>query len=1125
MYSDLEVINKPSNNTSTNGTNQLENDSITSINQSEQENILADADDSITCSEVDQTTNENKVLDSSAISVDDDTTHEDTIGSESCSQTDDVVQDTSNKLEDTLDAVLGDVLSSTTNEGTIDANDDERTIDESELLASSTLDVDYEFSLLVADKETDSSVVQASATNCGSPTKNGSLQKLNGETTEPIEVDSQISNSQAKEDQEETINPIAAEIKNELCIVDSMNDNVDTTQTSSNISAEESLSVIDSYEDKSSDVSKLKSENVAMNETESIETIELSNDSTIGNEKEENISSATNGVVSEKDNKSMDISNDDASNSNEIRSVDVANVDLPALNEVQVGSTDSEAVSTATTNGNSPNENVVIDTPPAEELEDTTETSVENGTSSVIAEDKIISENQKCNGTDIISSINVTKNEEISAESAVESLDEEFSNNTKIIKANVVESSAMSTASEDTVDKNKVESDITDSIVIDEVADSDTDVTTVTESVDISSDSTTKQTDKTPKNVSSLIAKSELTTSDTQSTDDLDILEKPKPDNSSATVMTNTSDSPEESSSLKRKLSSDDLTPCPSESPNKDQNASTTSTSLEPLEKRVRTDSDVKESTINTVDEDDDIVVIGEVAEKPTEDTNIPQSNSSLKRTHSNTSLDSAKKQKTTVSTTQGAVSTTIVINDIKPITLEPKPEVVTVKRSIPLEFMRSFKKSFSSMTRSDMEEFFLQKVVEAIVNKSEIAELRQTVEEQETALTTFRAKIMELSKQFRDLEMVHLRVMKDLDANNGQLVTPVKITRAVGLQVMLPRKEMMVKAGQQQITSNTSSKNSSTTPKTATPVSQRKPSPLLPAPTKNSQTSNQSLPPNHTSQQSLSQQSPLPQQPTTISQLPQLSKQKLDQQRALQQTAKAVADARKIIQDQQRQQQQQQKQAAVKQLYQVQQQQLQQQRLQQNEQLLQQNASAQRKIGPTPSSSTPNQLVYASRKSLSSTDSNGSTTAKSNLATPTAPPRVPPVILKKMSIPAQHRNSIGTPSTGSPVSSTSSASGPAYTIAVVPQSKLMQQQSTPPSSSSGANTIDLTDEEDQTKGQQYRRIKPNPSKPPAKNHTSSTSTPTSSNGKPTKTYPTTKAQVANLQKLLQKATNSPRKC
>lgn len=118
---------------------------------------------------------------------------------------------------------------------------------------------------------------------------------------------------------------------------------------------------------------------------------------------------------------------------------------------------------------------------------------------------------------------------------------------------------------------------------------------------------------------------------------------------------------------------------------------------------------------------------------------------------------------------------------------LEPMPKTI-VKQSLELLFLKKFKKEFTSMTRNDLEELILQKVVEAIVNKSELSELRHKTESQELRIQTFQTKTAELAKQYRDLEMVHKKVLSDLEVRNSGVIMPVKITRAVGLQVCSPR-------------------------------------------------------------------------------------------------------------------------------------------------------------------------------------------------------------------------------------------------------------------------------------------------------------------------------------------------
>uniref|UniRef100_A0A0K8W145 Activating transcription factor 7-interacting protein 1 n=1 Tax=Bactrocera latifrons TaxID=174628 RepID=A0A0K8W145_BACLA len=129
------------------------------------------------------------------------------------------------------------------------------------------------------------------------------------------------------------------------------------------------------------------------------------------------------------------------------------------------------------------------------------------------------------------------------------------------------------------------------------------------------------------------------------------------------------------------------------------------------------------------------------------------------------------------------------IASDI-PIPLYPAPKLLNSDASrLSLDFFKRFRKNFDKLTKTDLEELVLQKVVEAIVHKSEFSEMRETIDKQEKQITAHRAKIAEISKQFRDLEMVHNRVLKDIETKNSQFIMPVKITRAVGLQVYVPNK------------------------------------------------------------------------------------------------------------------------------------------------------------------------------------------------------------------------------------------------------------------------------------------------------------------------------------------------
>uniref|UniRef100_A0A1Q3EY88 Putative activating transcription factor 7-interacting protein 1 n=1 Tax=Culex tarsalis TaxID=7177 RepID=A0A1Q3EY88_CULTA len=122
-------------------------------------------------------------------------------------------------------------------------------------------------------------------------------------------------------------------------------------------------------------------------------------------------------------------------------------------------------------------------------------------------------------------------------------------------------------------------------------------------------------------------------------------------------------------------------------------------------------------------------------------------------------------------------------------IQLDPQPEPLKEPlKPVRLDFLAKFKKPLEKMNRTDLEEFVLQKIVEGIAFKSTIAEMRTQLDSQDQLLQGYRQKVHDLNKQFKDLEMVHERVMKDLEKKNQHFITPVKITRAVGLQVSQPR-------------------------------------------------------------------------------------------------------------------------------------------------------------------------------------------------------------------------------------------------------------------------------------------------------------------------------------------------
>lgn len=123
--------------------------------------------------------------------------------------------------------------------------------------------------------------------------------------------------------------------------------------------------------------------------------------------------------------------------------------------------------------------------------------------------------------------------------------------------------------------------------------------------------------------------------------------------------------------------------------------------------------------------------------------------------------------------------------------TSPPLPEKVVkpAKPNAPFEFrfMRKFSSAVGELSRPELEELLITKITESVMFCSETTELRGTVKKLEESLDILKKRFENVQKQYHDLEMIHNRVMKDLRDRPGAPITPVKITRAVGLQVYQP--------------------------------------------------------------------------------------------------------------------------------------------------------------------------------------------------------------------------------------------------------------------------------------------------------------------------------------------------
>ncbi|XP_049862289.1 activating transcription factor 7-interacting protein 1 isoform X5 [Schistocerca gregaria] len=102
--------------------------------------------------------------------------------------------------------------------------------------------------------------------------------------------------------------------------------------------------------------------------------------------------------------------------------------------------------------------------------------------------------------------------------------------------------------------------------------------------------------------------------------------------------------------------------------------------------------------------------------------------------------------------------------------------------RRIFLEKIRA--KDLKNLTVAELEEFFVEKICEALAYRHEVGLLRQKQQAVENQMELWRKKSLAMCKQVRDMELVMKRYQNDMKTRKDRPVIPVKVTRSVGLQV-----------------------------------------------------------------------------------------------------------------------------------------------------------------------------------------------------------------------------------------------------------------------------------------------------------------------------------------------------
>lgn len=110
-------------------------------------------------------------------------------------------------------------------------------------------------------------------------------------------------------------------------------------------------------------------------------------------------------------------------------------------------------------------------------------------------------------------------------------------------------------------------------------------------------------------------------------------------------------------------------------------------------------------------------------------------------------------------------------------------------KPLIPDNFFKTFKKNLAEMTRDDLEEFCILKIVESVVERSNLNDTKSKLKNMALGIEEYKKKAMMLTKQNRDLQVVLKSIQEELKKKSGTAITPLKITRSVGMQVIMPDK------------------------------------------------------------------------------------------------------------------------------------------------------------------------------------------------------------------------------------------------------------------------------------------------------------------------------------------------
>ncbi|XP_022829948.1 activating transcription factor 7-interacting protein 1 [Spodoptera litura] len=266
-----------------------------------------------------------------------------------------------------------------------------------------------------------------------------------------------------------------------------------------------------------------------------------------------------------------------------------------------------------------------------------------------------------------------------------------------------------------------------------------------------------------------------------------------------------------------------------------------------PKKEPAKIEENIEKQCIN-IEDDDDIMLIDEDSSKtetpPTVNNSIKENDSDKADSKTDSETGEKPLEESDLfakSESQGSKPAEEAKSDNFEMNISEKQQeekLQTIEPALPLipeNFLKSAKKNIADMTREDLEEFCILKIVESIVDRSSLSDIKQKLKSVAQGVEEYRKKVGMLTKQNLDLQVVLKSIQEEQKKVKPDTpITPLKITRSVGMQVFMEKtaqRRKNIAQPQQTQNSNNTTQVMSRQGKVVTPANTNSPRPQKPQP------------------------------------------------------------------------------------------------------------------------------------------------------------------------------------------------------------------------------------------------------------------------------------------------------